>query len=104
MTGRQPWVGSTRRQRLPADWSTPGGCCDQVLGAPDGRVCKLRYDGCAGYATQVDHIKAGDDHSRGNLQSVCEHCHRIKSGREGAAARPRQTRRVEQHPVRRSMQ
>jgi 5-methylcytosine-specific restriction endonuclease McrA len=97
------WAGSTRRQRLPANWATPGGLRDQVFAAPDGRVCKLRYEGCTRYATEVDHRRRGDDHSFSNLQAACEHCHKIKSGREGAAARPRQTRRVEEHPARKSM-
>lgn len=102
---KRPWSGSTRRRRLPADWATPGGIRDQVLGAPGGRVCKLRLDdGCTRYATEVDHIVAGDDHSMSNLQSACEHCHRIKSSREGnAVPRVRERRPAEVHPAYRSM-
>lgn len=97
---RRPWEGSTRSQRLPADWDKPGGPRDRTLSAPGGRICKLAYeDICIGYATQADHIKAGDDHSDGNRQSVCEPCHRRKSGREGRAARPSEKRPPDVHPA-----
>lgn len=100
MTGRRPWAGSTRRQRLPADWAKPGGPRDRVLSAPGGRVCALRFrDICVGYATEVDHKKRGDDHSDANLQPACQPCHAHKSAQEGAAARPQEKRPPEVHPA-----
>jgi 5-methylcytosine-specific restriction protein A len=95
---RPPWAGSTRRARLPANWSTPGGLRDQVFGQPDGRACRLRYEGCTAYATEVDHIERGDDHRLGNLQPACKACHRIKSAREGAAGQVTLRRPPETHP------
>lgn len=41
---------------------------------------------CGEYATDVDHINAGDDHSEKNLRSLCGPHHRAKSSSEGAAA------------------
>ena len=100
MSERRPWAGSTRRGRLPADWFSRGGPRDRVLSRPDGRVCALRYpDICTGFATQVDHIIAGDDHSDGNLQPACQKCHAHKSALEGAAAKPRERRPPEEHPA-----
>lgn len=80
---KQPWAGSTRRSRLPADWPSRQAACLER----DGYVCQLRYDGCLTVATEADHIKPGDNHDLENLQAACSHCHRIKSAREGAAAR-----------------
>lgn len=100
MSERRPWAGSTRRARLPPDWFTPGGRRDRVLARPDGRVCALRYpDICIGFATQVDHKVAGDDHSDENLQPACHPCHAHKSALEGAAARSRERRPPETHPA-----
>jgi 5-methylcytosine-specific restriction endonuclease McrA len=95
MTGREPWARSTRRARLPANWAA----LRVETFEQKGRVCLLRYAGCTGYATEVDHIVAGDDHSAGNRQPVCEHCHRIKTSREGLAARPPLRRPPEAHPA-----
>ncbi|AXH70398.1 HNH endonuclease [Gordonia phage Daredevil] len=66
----------------------------------DRGQCRLRYDGCAGEATEVDHIKnraEGGDDSMENLQSVCPHCHTIKTRREWARAR-RRSREAARHP------
>src|ERR1700755_230325 len=100
----RPWAGSTRRHRLPANWSTPGGLRDQVLKAPGGRVCKLRYEDCTRSATEANHKIPGDDQSMDTLQSACSHCHRIKSSREGAAAKPRERRAPETHPAYKRME
>ena len=87
----------------------------------DQHRCRLRYSGCLGVATEVDHVRGvaailhaggarqqADDPS--NLAVVCSACHRIKSKREaaeGSAAHNRRraaTRRarlrlpVEKHP------
>lgn len=55
---------------------------------------------------QVDHVRAGDDHSYSNLApihgDVWPHCHRYKSSREGVdarnALRAQRARPVERHP------
>lgn len=95
------WDGSDRRERLPDDW-------------PERRLARLKKDGfrctwklrsgarCPRKATDVDHRKAGDDHSMWNLQSLCPHHHGKKSSREGNAARrakkASKARPAERHP------
>lgn len=98
------WQGSTRRQRLPANW---GALREKVL-KRDKRKCRhLNSDGtrCAAPANQVDHIVANDDDSPENLRALCEFHHQRKSSAEGGqarAARRRQVsqsfRRTERHP------
>lgn len=93
------WVGSTRRQRLPRDWTA----IRQRILDRDGHQCTRLVDGqrCANRATDVDHITAGDNHADHNLTSLCPPHHRQKSGHEGgtAAARNRNVRRPpERHP------
>lgn len=98
------WEGSDRRSRLPADWSK---IRLRVLRRDAGRCTALDEAGarCVEVATDVDHIKPGDDHSMGNLRSLCTWHHRKKSGAEGAAAQrakrraiEKKFRRTEQHP------
>jgi 5-methylcytosine-specific restriction endonuclease McrA len=98
------WEGSDRRSRLPADWSK---IRLRVLRRDAGRCTALDEAGarCVEVATDVDHIKPGDDHSMGNLRSLCSWHHRKKSGAEGAAAQrakrraiEKKFRRTEQHP------
>lgn len=95
------WADSTRRQELPSDW-------------PDRRETALQRDGyrctqplrdgggrCPAPATDVDHIKHGNDHSLANLASLCSWHHNQKSAREGQAARtppPPLRRPPERHP------
>lgn len=90
------WEGSTRRHRLPPRWRA---ITRRIL-ERDGHQCQLRYPGCLGTATEVDHIRPGDDHSDDNLQAACTWCHRRKSSAEGNAARTRVSRRrpPERHP------
>jgi len=92
------WDTSNRRSRLPADWFTR--IRPHIL-KRDPR-CKLRYPGCTGVSTQVDHIQRGDDHSYANLQGVCAKCHATKSAREGRNAqlsrRQKRLRPQERHP------
>jgi 5-methylcytosine-specific restriction protein A len=88
------WSGSTRSSRLPAKWDqlrreadrlNPNRTC-HVCGRPGG--------------DELDHIVPGDDHSQNNLAWIHnDPCHRQKSSREGAAARPRLYRDPEQHPA-----
>ncbi|WP_202944445.1 HNH endonuclease signature motif containing protein [Salinispora tropica] len=66
-----------------------------------------RLDGsfrrCGKPATDVDHIRRGDDHTLKNLRPACTECHNRKSGQEGAAARYRHRARAtlppEPHPA-----
>ncbi len=91
------WVGSDRRERLPADWEErrltvlreSGYRCEVTM--RDGSRCRDK-------ATDVDHREAGDDHSHGNLQAICTWHHRRKSSREGNAARVRTHRDKGLHP------
>lgn len=75
----QPWAGSSRRRRLPADWQQRR---EVVLNRD--RVCVICR---AAPATQVDHAVAGDDHRLANLRGVCAPCHARKSSAEGNIAR-----------------
>ncbi|MFB8351005.1 HNH endonuclease [Streptomyces niveus] len=98
------WQGSDRRSRLPADWQK---IRLRVLRRDGGQCTTLTEAGarCDSSATDVDHIRPGDDHSLGNLRSLCSYHHRIKSSQEGAAAYNAKRRaiakrfqRAEQHP------
>jgi 5-methylcytosine-specific restriction protein A len=59
--------------------------------------CRLRFPGCTGRSTEVDHvigIDAGGSNDPANLRGVCHHCHRLKTQQESkegnkAAARRR---------------
>ncbi len=94
--GRPAWEGSTRKARLPANWESE---IRPAVLERDGHQCQLRYEGCLGVATDVDHKKRGDDHRLVNLQAACRRCHQRKSSSEGAAARPRLSRPEEPHPA-----
>lgn len=87
------WDSSGRRRELPPNWFR---LRKQVLRECGGR-CEMGIDGCLGTATEVDHIRRGDDHSRGNLRGVCRRCHALKSSAEGNA-RSAQLRRLRSRP------
>jgi len=98
-----PWEGSDRRARLPLNWES---LRREVL-ARDGGRCRWIQDGrrCGAPATDVDHIRPGDDHSLSNLRSLCGPHHQRKSSSEGAFALARKRkqihkrfRRDEKHP------
>lgn len=102
---RRPWEGSTRKQRLPADWRARRAEADR---RNPRRIC--HWCGLPG-GDDLDHKKPGDDHSPDNLdwihgaRSVAEgvsqrNCHQEKSSQEGHAARIRVSRPPEQHPAR----
>ncbi|GIJ50016.1 hypothetical protein Val02_69020 [Virgisporangium aliadipatigenens] len=96
------WEGSTRRERLPDDWTVrrahtlvrDGYRCTAVL-APHGKRCDQA-------ATDVDHIRPGDDHDEANLTALCKWHHSRKSAAEGgraaAAVRAPRHRPPEPHP------
>lgn len=94
------WSSSRRKERLPANWPA---LRLQTL-RRDSWSCRLRYRGCTGAATDVDHILAGDDHRLDNLQAACARCHAVKSSREGhekqARMRARKSRPRGRHPGR----
>jgi 5-methylcytosine-specific restriction endonuclease McrA len=87
------WDSSRRRLELPANWSR---LRRQVLREAEGR-CEIRLAGCVGEASEVDHIRRGDDHSRSNLRAVCRRCHALKSSAEGNA-RLAELRRLRRRP------
>lgn len=88
------WETSQRRYRLPDNWEQ---LRLPVLQGAD-YVCELRMEGvCVGWATEVDHINRGDDHSRENLRAVCRRCHAKKSSAEGNA-RKRELRALRKRP------
>ncbi|SDP09952.1 5-methylcytosine-specific restriction enzyme A [Nakamurella panacisegetis] len=79
-----PWFGSTRKARLPADWSTRR----LIVLNRDHGICWIC--GQPG-ADEVDHKVPNDDDNLANLapihQNIAPHCHRAKSSAEGNAAR-----------------
>lgn len=96
------WRTSNRASRLPPNWRTE--IVPRIL-KRDKYTCKLRYKGkCQTRASQVDHIRPGDDHRDSNLQAVCARCHGVKSAREGRQAqlkrRALRKRPAERHPNR----
>lgn len=93
-----PWSSSDRRARLPQDWDSRRA---SVL-RRDSFRCKIAGAGCSGIATEVDHIRRGDDHRLENLRAVCRSCHRKKSQAEALEAQRRKRelryRPQERHP------
>ena len=100
-----PWETSNRRERLPADWQARrrfvlercGHRCEWMIS---------RGERCPDRATDVDHIKPGDDHSFRNLRGLCSKHHARKSSSEGWWARhrlieesKRKFQRQETHPA-----
>ncbi|AXH47983.1 HNH endonuclease [Mycobacterium phage Misomonster] len=72
------WSTSDRSTRLPDDWPA---IRRQVL-RDAGWICEIGWSGCLTQATEVDHIRRGDDHSRANLRAACSWCHGKKSSAE----------------------
>ena len=97
------WRGSDRRSRLPANWPQLRA---RVLRRDKHRCTWIENnERCPNKATDVDHRRAGDDHSESNLRSLCADHHKRKSGQEGAAAiaakrkkNAQKFRRDEPHP------
>ncbi|MBM4592070.1 HNH endonuclease [Rhodococcus hoagii] len=92
------WDSSDRRSRLPADWEARR---SQVLRRDDW-CCQIQGPHCVGHATDVDHVRRGDDHSIDNLRAACSPCHLRKSSAEGNAQqqkmRSRRYRPRDRHP------
>ena len=95
----KPWAGSTRRSRLPSNWST---LRDTVISQARGICQATMRDGsrCTDRGTDVDHIERGDNHDLSNLQLLCKWHHGKKTAYEANQARPRLTekRPPESHP------
>ncbi|AEJ93393.1 HNH endonuclease [Mycobacterium phage Jeffabunny] len=93
------WAGSRRRDELPPDWELKYRL--PVLSAANW-LCEVNGPGCVRAATDVDHKKRGNDHSRSNLQAICRVCHGRKSAAEGVARRrelkARRKRPPQRHP------
>jgi 5-methylcytosine-specific restriction enzyme A len=92
------WNDSNRRSRLPANWNA---IRRSILRAANNR-CEASENGirCNATANQVDHIVAGDNHSAGNLQALCEEHHAVKSSSEGGFARAEARREVARRLIR----
>lgn len=99
------WENSDRHDRLPSDWAKRR----RVVLERCGYRCEWDLGGgvrCGERATDVDHIRRGDDHSFANLRGLCAAHHARKSAGEGWAERQRllkvsrgKFRRVEVHPA-----
>lgn len=97
------WSTSNRRLELPSNWHS---LRKRIL-TRDNYQCTHTSDGvrCGNRATDVDHVKPGNDHRDTNLTSLCSDHHRVKSSREGKAAAMKKRReinaryrRTEKHP------
>lgn len=91
------WDRSTRRKRLPPNWPA----LRRATFERDGYRCTQPLDDgtrCTGPADECDHLVRGDDHSLGNLRSLCSFHHRRKSAAEGAAARASRAAARSAHP------
>ena len=92
------WSSSDRRKRLPKNWPSLRA---SVL-KRDNYRCRMRLSGCAGIATEVDHIARGDNHDPRNLRAVCSRCHKTKTQAEAREARRKKRaarfRPMERHP------
>lgn len=80
---RPAFFGSTRKERLPRDWSTRR----LIVLKRDKGICHLCGEPGA---DTVDHIEQGDNHDLTNLAAVHDrvppHCHRQKTAAEGHRA------------------
>lgn len=98
---RPAWEGSTRRERLPANWGELRAAKDEEN--PE-HVC--HWCGDPG-GSELDHKQRGDDHRLANLDWIHnradfeagrsrKNCHGEKTGAEGAAALAARRRRPEE--------
>ena len=92
MSGK--WSDSDRSSRLPPDWEKRR----KVVLKRDAYQCQgsdtVGGRKCLEPATEVDHMKRGDDHDLLNLQSLCHRHHNLKTQREAAEARALNRERV----------
>ena len=62
------WADSRRLEQLPPDWETNYRL--PVLRDANW-LCEIEMAGCMRVATDVDHIRRGNDHRRSNLRAAC---------------------------------
>lgn len=97
MKKRRTWDTSDRKSRLPGNWES----LRQKVLKRDQFLCQAFTSSgpCLKPASDVDHKQRGDDHSLGNLQSLCSEHHDAKTSREGhlayMAMKREQRKRVE---------
>lgn len=96
------WSTSDRASRLPPNWQAIRA---YVRDRAEGRCEAASHArGCDGIGSDADHVRAGDDHSMGNLMWLSTECHKAKTAAESAARnRERATMRrrpPEPHPGR----
>jgi 5-methylcytosine-specific restriction protein A len=96
------WNDSDRKQRLPDNWASE---IVPRIKKRDQNRCTWRLPSkarCPRRGTDVDHRIPGDDHSDRNLQLLCAHHHRMKTGmdnrRASYARKARKYRPAEKHP------
>ena len=89
---------SPRRRPTPPAWAS---LRRKVL-ERDNHACQLRFPGCLGTATQVDHVmplaRGGTD-DEANLQSVCVDCHRLKTLAEQRDGLIRYNQKTKRKPI-----
>lgn len=54
----------------------------------DGYACRLRLEGCTGFASTADHViprSRGGTHAVGNLRAACGHCNYARQAIERTA-------------------
>lgn len=92
---RQPWVTATPTASAGAINSPGWRKLRSAILERDRHLCQIRGRKCTVTATAVDHIieaADGGTDDPSNLQSVCDPCHRSKTGRDGRARQLRTPR------------
>jgi 5-methylcytosine-specific restriction protein A len=80
-----PWANDRdARRRSDAAYGSPEYRRNRALAMRrDGWRCQLRLPGCAGAASQCDHIGGtAAGHGLANLQAVCNPCHAVKTAQQ----------------------
>jgi 5-methylcytosine-specific restriction protein A len=75
------WATSTRRERLPSNWSS----IVRFIKRRDKGQCQ--WPGCQAKGTEVDHVIPNDDDDLTNLWLLCTDHHKAKTQSEAAQAR-----------------
>jgi len=97
-------MSTTRNTSWTGRYRSFGGALKKRVLTRANHECQLRYPGCRGIATLVDHILAqafGGPHDETNAQAVCIACHDVKTKEEiarGKARKPQRARPSSRHP------
>lgn len=85
MPRHDAWAGSTRKATLPVDWDRLRRACFKR----DGGRCTWVEKGiqCGQPATDCDHVGDRNDHSLGNLRSLCSTHHLKRTSRQAYEAK-----------------